>query len=154
MDMARLLLYGEEDGRRATQVCEDVRVGVEAGSWNVFHVSLKGVARHRLSYHICVSEISLIDGDQPHGRNWRPADLRWREHGDWAVTGVQGGTERGGARPSFTRRGASGRVYFLGLFFFFFGSLVGGLRIGKGFRVREFYVIWTDFWIFLFFLLF
>lgn len=106
--------------RRATQVCEDVRVGVEAGSWNVFHVSLKGVARHRLSYHICVSEISLIDGDQPHGRNWRPADLRWREHGDWAVTGVQGGTERGGARPSFTRRGASGRVYFLGLFFFFF----------------------------------
>lgn len=112
--------------RATTQVCEDVRVGAEAGSWNVFHVSLKGVARHRLSYHICVSEISLIDGDQPHGRNWRPADLRWREHGDWAVTGVQRGAERGGARPggarpSFTRRDASGHIFF----FFFFFWIVG-----------------------------
>lgn len=63
-----------------------------------FHVSLKGVARHRLSDHICVSEISLIDGDQPHGRNWRPADLRWREHGDWAATwGFREGRRRGGA---------------------------------------------------------
>lgn len=39
--MARLLLYGEEDERRTTQVCEDVLVGVEAGSWNVFHVFLE-----------------------------------------------------------------------------------------------------------------
>ena len=130
--------------RATTQVCEDVRVGAEAGSWNVFHVSLKGVARHRLSYHICVSEISLIDGDQPHGRNWRPADLRWREHGDWAVTG--GFREE--RREEALVRGVLvllSRVVMLQViffssffffFFFFFGSLVGGLEgVGKGFRV-------------------
>lgn len=45
--------------------------------------------QHRLSDHICVSEISLIDGDNTTWLIGVPRILRWGETmPDWAVTSV------------------------------------------------------------------